>query len=221
MATYSPYIPSGMNADAITINPALIQNTDSTAIVLGSGRHGEQLVSEVHGKRYVSAARGNLWHGSSGTGGVSLLAAGGTTGGFVLYNSDTQKLIEVHKVRLSAATTITDVIAGLGIEGSKQVPTGTLTGTLTTPSPLATIGVAAGSSTSVGKVYGACTISAMTFLGSLGLNVTATTFGPQIAEIDFDGSLVLGPGYAINLVSSITQSTGIMWATFIWSEWLP
>lgn len=222
MVTQSPYVVPGLNADAIVQNPALNQLGDTSPTVLAAGRHGEQLVSEIHGKRYVSASRNNLWWGSTGNTGVSIIAPGGTTGGAVLYNSDNTKYLEVHFIRVTTASVATAVIAGFGLEASKQTPTGTLTGTVHTQMPLgATIGVAAASSLSVGKMYGACTITAMTYLGGLGMSVIATTSAGSIAQVDLDGSLIVGPGVSINLVSSITQSTNKLIVDYVWSEWLP
>lgn len=222
MTVANPYLVPGINADAVVQNPALNQLGDTSPTVLAAGRHGEQLVSEIHGKRYVSASRGNLFWGSTGNTGVSIIAPGGTTGGAVLYNSDASKFIEVHFIRVTTASVATAVIAGLGIEASKQVPSGTLTGTVHTQMPLgATVGVAASATVSVGKMYGACTITAMTYIGGLGMSVIATTSAGSIAQVDLDGSLILGPGMSMNLVSSITQATNKLIVDYVWSEWLP
>ena len=73
----------------VTQDPTATQNKDTSLVTATSGRHGETLVSEIHGARYVKASRGNLFWGTSGVAGASLLAPGGTTAGFVLYNPDT------------------------------------------------------------------------------------------------------------------------------------
>lgn len=223
MATQSPYTPPGVNQQldtGLVLSPASQQNPDGSVVPSITGRHGDFLVSEVHGKRYQSAARGNLYWGTSGNTGVSILAPAQTTGGFVLYNSSTNKILEVHKIKFTTASVATVVVAGMGLEGSLQVPSGTLTGTVTTPMPLATVGVAASASGSAGKVYGACTLVAMTYIGGLAVSDTATTSTPGVAEVDLDGTLLVGPGYSINVVSSITQSTAKMIVDMVWSEWL-
>jgi hypothetical protein len=223
MTTQSPYTPSGMNADAIVINPALTQNTDSTPLVLGAGRQGEQLVSEIHGKRYVSSSRGNLYWGTSGVAGSAPLAPGGTTGGFILYNPATSGvLVEVHQFRVSTGSTATEVISGLQLEGSVQAPSGTLTGCTVSQMPLGTsVGALTATSPAKAKVYGVATITAMTYLGNLAMSITATTAGPSVGLIDFDGTLVLSPGMCINVCSSITNTGKIILMDWLWSEWLP
>ena len=64
----------------VTQDPTATQNKDTSLVTATSGRHGETLVSEIHGARYVKASRGNLFWGTSGVAGASLLAPGGTTG---------------------------------------------------------------------------------------------------------------------------------------------
>ena len=131
----------------------------------------------------------------------------------MLYNPGTSgKLIEVEQLKLAGASTETDVIAGIGVEYGVQVPSGTLTGTAVTGMPLGNSG------TPLGKVYAACTLAAMTFLGGLGASIGATTGPSSVPIIDFDGTLVLYPGTAINFVSTITQSSDIIVCDVVWSE---
>lgn len=204
------------------LNPAQQQNADGSFPSMLSDRHGALLVSELHGKRYSKGVRGNLFWG---TGVATLKAAGGTTAGFMLYNPASSPVyLEVEKFRFSTYTTVTEVIAGLLLEGSIQVPSGTLTGGTISGMPLAArssnVGIATASSPSNGRVYLGATITAMTLIGGLGINVGATTYGPPIAEVDFDGTLILAPGMAINVCSSIVQ-TNTSVCDFIWSEWKP
>lgn len=197
-------------------NPVSEQNGDGNVSPMLLGRHGEQLISHLHGRRYSKAARSNLFWGSSGVAGASLLAPGGTTGSFVLFNPPTSGvLLEVEKLLLSGASTETCVISGIAMEGTVQTPTGTLTGTTTTGMPLGN-----SRATALGKVYKACTISAMTFIGGVGRTIIATSSPGNPMEVDFDGTLVLAPGFALNFVSAITQSANIVLADILWSEWL-
>jgi hypothetical protein len=201
----------------VTQDPTATQNKDTSLVTATSGRHGETLVSEIHGARYVKASRGNLFWGTSGVAGASLLAPGGTTAGFVLYNPvGSGVIVEVEQFKIVGASTETDVIAGLALEGSVQTPSGTLTGATIANMPLG-----GPTKSPMAKVYKACTIAAMTFLGGIGLTVTATTSPMPVGLIDFDGTLLLWPGYSINFCSTITQSSDIAVCDVIWSEWLP
>lgn len=188
-------------------------------------QHGDLLVGSLHSKRYHKASRGNLFWGTSGVAGASLLAPGGTTGSFVLFNPPTSgKLIEVEQFRISGASTETDVVAGLALEGSVQTPSGTLTGAAIASMPLG--GGALGNvgntkGLNQGQLYKACTIAAMTFLGSIGLTIQVTSSPMPVGLIDFDGSLVLYPGMAINFVSTITQGATFAVCDVLWSEFLP
>lgn len=206
-----------------TVNPALVENTDGTQTPPAFGRHNDLMVTEVHGRNYIPATRGNFYWGTSGVAGAKLLAPGGTTAGFVLYNPATSnKLIEVVQFRVAGASTETDVIAGLALEGSVQAPSGTLTGSTISSFPLGLGGLGVGGSVGIGsaRVYSAATIVAATFLGSLGLTLTATTSPMPVGFVDFNGSLVLYPGMMINACSTITQSTDLLVCDWLWSEWL-
>lgn len=228
MTTQSPYTFPGINPDAVVANPNLAQNADTTALILTAGRHGEQLVSEIHGKRYVKSSRGNLYWGTSGTAGASLIAPGQTTGSFILFNPvGSGVLVEVEQFRVVGASTETVVVAGLALEGSVQTPTGTLTGATVSSLPLGgligagNLGVVTASAAAKARVYKAATIAAATFIGGLGMTFQATTSPVPLGLIDFDGTLVLAPGMMINVVSTITQGATIAVCDWIWSEWLP
>lgn len=228
MTTQSPYVMPGLNPEAVTQNLNLNQNTDTTAVNLAALRHGEQAVSEIHGKRYAKGSRGNLFWGTSGTAGSKFIAPGQTTGSFMLYNPVASGvLVEVEQFRIAGASTETDVVAGLALEGSVQVPSGTLTGCTVSSMPLGgltgpgNVGVVTASSAAKARVYGVATIVAMTYLGNLGMTIQATTSPVANGIVDFDGTLILAPGFCINVVSTITQSSDIIVADWIWSEWLP
>lgn len=222
MAVQSPYLLPGMNPSAVVQNPVQNQIQDTSLAPLAVGRHNDMLMSQVHGRRYVKSARSNLFWGTSGTAGASLLAPGGTTAGFVLYNpAGSGVLVEVEQFRVVGASTETVVVAGLALEGSVQVPSGTLTGATVSQMPLGAgnVGAVTASSAAQARVYKAATIAAMTYIGGLGLTFTATTSPMPVGLVDFDGTLVLNPGMAINVVSTISQVAAITACDWLWSEW--
>src|ERR1700722_1867735 len=126
MTTNSPYLIPGLNPTALVKNPVLNQDQDTAQVNLGTGRHSDLMVSKIHGKRYIKSARSNLFWGTSGVAGSKFIAPGQTTGSFMLFNPvNSGILVEVEQFRIAGASTETDVIAGLALEGSVQTPTGT------------------------------------------------------------------------------------------------
>jgi hypothetical protein len=226
MGIQSPYLAPGVNSAVgatITQNPTFNQNQDTGVNPMASGRSGELLTADVHGRMFTAGSRQNVWWGTSGVAGSAPLAPGGTTGGFILYNPvNSGVYVEVHQFRAAGGSTETDVIAGLALEGSVQVPSGTLTGCTVSQLPLGigNIGTVTASSSAKARVYGAATIVAATYIGNLGVTLQATTSPPNIF-VDFNGSLILYPGMMINVVSSITNTGKIILMDWLWSEWLP
>ena len=216
----SPYMPPGQLPTAIVGNPNVKQTSDLTLAISAVGRHGDQFVSEIHGSRYAKASRYNLYWGTSGTAGVKLIAPGQTTSSFMLFNPvGSGVIVELEQLRVCGASTETVVISGLALEGSTQTPTGTLTQGVVTAMPLGYNGIAAGNNKAL-VFKSVSTIAAMTFLGGLGLTIGATSSPMARAIVDFDGSLLLQPGFCLNLVSTISQVNDIVVADWIWSEWL-
>lgn len=209
-----------------------VRNPDGSQGPLSVAQHGDLLFSELHGRRFHKASRGNLFWGTSGAGGASLLAPGGSganSGSFILYNpAGSGKYLDVEQFRIAGASTETSVIAGLALEASIQLPTAIPAVGTISQMPLGAGAIAAPTASApsagriaVGKAGTAPTITAMTFLGGLGLTIQATTSPLAVGLIDFDGSLVLAPGMAINFVSTITQSTNFAICDVLWSEFLP
>jgi hypothetical protein len=202
-------------AAGVVIPVATTQNVDGTAAPSMVGRNGDFLTSQVHGKYYASAARSNLYTVSgAGTTGVEILAPGGTTSGFCFGNLASSGVnMEVHSLRV-VPIGVTVVVAALGLEyGVVPVSTTYQTGIVASP-----IGNGA---TPVCKVWDAVTITAMAWYRALPLFYDATTIiNPNgLNEFFFDGALVISPGYAVNLVSTITQGTIKFLVDVTWSEW--
>lgn len=202
------------------INPGSAQYVDGSQPLLNVGRQGDLLVTEFHGKRYYKAARGKLFWATFGAAGagVSVLAPGQTamTGAMIYNPVGSGVYVELEQIRVTCPTVATDVVAGLMFEGSVQVPSA-----VTNADQINALPLGGTSAAPLAKTYKAATIVAMTLVGGLGINIQATTSPPVNAVLDFDGSLVIAPGFALNLISSITQSTNKLQIDYIWSEHLP
>jgi hypothetical protein len=218
MSNALPFIGSATTLLGTAGNPATLQQADGGTLPITTDHNGGLLVREIGGKRFSGASRGNLfWANFGGAVGVSVIAAGQTTGVALLYNPvGSGILVELVKLRVSGATVETSVISGLALEGSVQTPTAVTAAASINAMPL---GLTRGAP--LAKAYQAATIVAMPFIGGLGLTVQATTSPPTPAEVDFDGTLVLAPGFTVNLVSAITQGTGKLIVDMLWQEWLP
>jgi hypothetical protein len=222
MTVQSPYFQPGANPSAVVQNVSANQNPDTTQVNFPAGRQGDVLMSQVHGESYAAGVRGNVFMGTSGTAGSKFLAPGGTTGSFMLYNPvSSGVIVEVEEFHVAGASTEADIIAGLALEGSVQLPSGTLTGCTVSQMPLGlgNVGTLTASASAKARVYGVATIVAMTYLGNLGVTIQAITSPVASGRVEFKGRLLLYPGFCINVVSSITQSTDIMLADWVWSEW--
>lgn len=200
---------------SIVSNPAAVQNSDGSVAVVNLGHNGDLFVSEIHGKRYTAAARSNLFIASAnGATGVSPLAPAGTTSGFMFYNPlGTNVLMEIHKIR-AVPLTATDVVGGLALEYG--VPP-TAVGTAATIVSMPLQGSRGGP---LCKASFGSTIAAMAWLQALTFVQTTGGLMASDGSFDFDGSLVLFPGSAVNIVSTTTQGTNKWLQDVTWSEWL-
>lgn len=198
---------------AQTVGNVRLQDTQQAPFAMG--RHGEQLAGEIHGKRFVSRIMGNGFSANfNGNTGVSIIAPGQTTAGAVLYNPAGSGVnVELERIVITTASAATVVVAGLGLEGSVQVPS-SVTAATTNTFPLG-----AGVGTAKALAYKTATIVAMTYIMGLGLSFAATTSVNPVSVWDSDGGFTMAPGFAINLVSSITQATAKLIVDFFWSEW--
>lgn len=199
---------------AMVGNPATIQASDGGLAPIVIGHQQELMTSDVHGRRYEAASRGNVFVGTTGTGGLTIIAAGQTTAGFCFYNPvSSGVLMEVHKIRVLPKTA-TDVVGTIGLEY------GAPPSTAGTPVVPATMPLSGARTANLCKVQTGGTIVAMTYLCTL--NFIQTTAGLAIngGEYDFDGALVLYPGSCVNIVATPTQSTNVYMQEVWFSEWL-
>jgi hypothetical protein len=199
------------------INPASVSNPLGTFTGAGLGKHGELLTGRVHGEHFVSRINGAGFIGSTGAAGHSAIAAPAqTTGSFVLYNPIGSGIyVELESIAVTNPTsTQTQIIAGLSLEGSVQTPSGTLT--------LATVtsGLLGSGKLPVAQCYGSGpTIVAMAYICGLGLNITSTAGMSSPAIREFNGQMVLLPGFSINVCSTLVQTSEHLGLDLFWSEW--
>lgn len=212
------------------VNPGSTSQPDGAFPNAGAGRQQDALVSEVHGKWYTSAYRGNVYVGSTPGAGITVPGLLATAAKFVLYNpAGSGKNLELINFSIGIAGTTTAVIGSLQFSACAGVGTvvaipNTLTNGVITAMPLGSLSSAAtgtaGSGNTVAKVYAAATIVAPFSFFNLGISfgTTGASPGPVTATQWFDGAIVMAPGTLISLESSVIQ-TQPMHPTLIWAEY--
>jgi hypothetical protein len=213
----SLFLPgSSANLAGRTSNPAATQNSDTSVSELSLGRHGQLHVAGVHGDFFAPAARGVVFSANANDAtGRTILAAGGTTSGFMFYNpvgsTVNMEVLEIVCLPLTA----TDVVGDIGIEYG--APPTTVSNAATVRGHL----IGGANQTAQGKASYGSTIVAMTFLKWLGIFVQTTAGVLQGSSGIYrpNGSLVIAPGGAVNIVSSTTQSTNLWAQGVTWAEY--
>ena len=207
-------IPSAPLVGVVT-NPATNQYPDVSGQVVGMSRHGSIFADEVHGQYFAATVRGNVFTASAAAGtGRTILAAGGTTSGFMFYNPVGSGVnMEIIELDLSP-TTATDVVGSLGLEYGAP-PT-----TVSNADTVLSNFINGRALTAQCKASHGSTIVAMTFFKYLPVFIQ-TTAGVATGtwQFLFNGSLVLAPGGAINIISLTSQSTNVWAQAVTWAEW--
>ncbi len=233
MTTQSPYTPSGMNADAIVINPALTQNTDSTPLVLGAGRAGEQLTSDIHGKYGVMASRGGVFMAAASSAAVAIPIVTTTSAStFALNNpSGSGKNVELIRFVLNLLDTGTAPTTA-NVIGFSIVPPANATSAITKiPDPVTAGGHATllGGAAPVASVCSAITFaSALTVAANWGIPMFSfpASFVPTVGGFpvpmfyDFAGSVIVPPGWTITLTASTAWGANTTIPSLTWAEYL-
>jgi hypothetical protein len=185
-------------------------NGDSVIAKARGGKQGEQIVSELHGRYYEQAYRGNRF---SITGALTTTTAGGaaTFTGLIVGNPLGSGVnLSISKI---------SVLQGAALTAETDI--GIMWGPNTTTASLATIfnrnplGPASKCVANAGQ-----TITAMTafdvFLGSGSGAISVPGIMPPNI-VDLEGDLIIPPGYAIASYTSRVTTTALMF-NFKWEE---
>lgn len=186
------------------------QVSDGLVAKARGGRQGEQIVSELHGRYYEQAYRGNMF---GITGGLTTTTAGGNatfTGLAVGNPAGSGYNLAINKVFVSQGAALT-----------AETEIGVMYGASAITASLTTIfNRFGGGKASVATATAGQTITAMTaFIVICGSGSGAITV-PGIMPpnwVDFEGSLIIPPGYAIASYTSRVTTTALMF-TFQWEE---
>lgn len=200
------------------VGPSLVN--DGSHSLFRLGKTAEQIVTELHGKYYESAYRGNLFVATQ-TAGVLMIVASGTTSSWSLYNpaSSGKYLSLIRADLLITVTPGTPVIGGYVLTVNTNPVASPTTGTAVTPIP----GIIGSTPAAVGRPLTSSTLPvAPTLYRTLGQKYTgAVTTIPQMAALglDFDGTALLAPGCTISMhvhLNDTTNASGL--GTWVWEE---
>jgi hypothetical protein len=218
--TVSPFItnyPAIQLDGGQVVNPAATQIADGYGASISTGRNGDLLVGAVHGKFYAGGQRGNVFCAqANASSGRTILAAGGTTSGFMFYNpAGSTVRMEIIEILVSPITA-TNLVGGIGLEYGAPPST---VANAATPRCLRIGGSPAGPVCLAS--YGS-TIVAMTFLQWLPvMQMTTSTLVAGGSQFLYrpDGMLVIEAGGAINICGNASQSANLWMQHVIWAEW--
>lgn len=194
-----------------------VTKADGAEHVLRSGRSGELVVTELHGRYYETAFRQKLFYSYCTA--KTLVAANTTYTGHLIWNSSNQTGSGVNLVlqKIGIGVSVTSAsMTGIAIGMSVQpaIPTGL---TAATQAGCTFLSAAVGS----GLSYSAATITnAGTPVFPLLHNTAAiNTVGLDSVVVDMEGSIIVPPGYTAHLLAlGAASAASAVTSAIFWEE---
>lgn len=209
--------------------PSSTSAPDGANLPILQGKQSEGVVTELHGKYYTQAYRGNVYWAATAFAGVTLTIATGTSPTFVIWNPQgsgkNAVLISIIITPTTAMTTASGYgygyLINTGANLATAAPFSAFT-QITATRGSANLGLAAGQGNSVVLVASAATLTtgatAMRGMGgSAGTGAITAPAQQPIMREDFDGTLFLPPGSA--MVVGTTVATSGQTATHVTAVW--
>jgi len=216
-----------MLAQGVVVDPSTGGVADGTTTQANFGRSNDLLMSEVHGKYYQQTYRGNMFYGSTATGGVVIPIASSLTPTYSIWNPAGSGKNLVPVVALFGWTATTAALGNLVWQATTNAGS-----SISSTAPF----VAFGTGTPVNALLGAgktsvmrlgsggttTLVAASTFYRSTACSITATTAATSVApgwvwRDDFDGSSIIPPGNAIHLFGTTAIAVTLQ-VTLVWYE---
>lgn len=187
-------------------------NADGVYAYQRSGKNGEQIVSELHGKRYEQTSRGSSF-GIQGTA-VTTTAAGATTFTGLAVGNPAGSGVNMVLNRFSCSQ-VAALTAGTSIGLMYGISTTAITASLTTIFNRLPGGAASALVATAGQTITAPT--AFMVFGSGGSGATTVPLLIQALNVDIEGGLVIPPGYFVASYTSVASTTALHFR-FEWEE---
>jgi len=188
---------------------------DSTTITGRAGRQGDAIVSELHGRYYEQAYRGNMYWAAIQAVSTTTVGLATTYTGLAIANPITSSInCVINKVSMMQSVLQATQVEAFAIATGYNATTN-----ITNTTPLAVHN--ANPSLPVGIVV--ASISATlptapfyeTFITNTG-TATANSTGAQV--VDLEGSIILPPGGYALWVTPAQATVAGMWFSFSWEE---
>jgi hypothetical protein len=207
------------------VNPQAIPDGQST-VTARSGRMGDLIVSELHGKYYEQSSRGRAFFGTSASTGIALIVPA-TTGGHPTLFNPLGSGVNVNIIRLEMSY-VSGTNAPTSIEWAQTANAGAVAAT---GAPIATFTSVAPVPTLIGSkatsnVQWAPTTNTFTaapvFVRPTGFSLftatAASAIDPTVLIATYDGDLGIVPGTALSLCSQAATTTSLFQVSVVWEE---
>lgn len=170
---------------------------------------------------YPDVAGGGVFVGSTAAAGVATPAAGGTAMTFGLWNTATNRnavLLGFAAQYVSGTITVAGFTFSIVPQAGFAIATGGPISAFTAGTPTNAL-VGSGAASAMSFTPSAATIVAPTRFAFIGTGHEIATAGPGMNNgfVDLGGSMVITPGSAVFVTSTIAQ-TGVFALTLIWNE---
>lgn len=191
--------------------------SDGVSAIPRLGKTGENIVTELHGRYYEQASRGNLYVAHAIVTAPVIYTTAAGTGGPLLWNPPASGVNAVILGIGIGITVVTTVAAALGLTGNSGQ----------TSAPGSTTAIDSRASCKIGSGNGACTpyrIGTPTNAGAfffplLNLHTGALTVDSLgLGWFDLGGSFVVPPGSWASLAASATATSTVAQLGMMWEE---
>jgi hypothetical protein len=207
-------------------NLSAVSYSDGNTYDILQGRQGEQIVTELHGKYYAQAQRGNLFIGSSPIAGVAIPISTSTSPTPCLWNpagSGKNAILVSYYIGYSGGTGVVGALGYYAVTGAgAAIGTGAPFSAFAATTPTNALIGAGNASVMKWSSTGTCTLTtAGTLVRGFGVGQSApVSAGTSIWGLyvdQFDGTMIVPPGVAI--YPAATAASGDTFVqTFIWYE---
>jgi hypothetical protein len=192
------------------------------------GPHGDAYVSELHGKWATAARQGRLFHGSSAAAGIAIPLYTATTQALCLWNTSTNVDLEIVKYSLGyvSGTTVAGPIMYALLNAGYAYGTGSPIATFTNaPTYMRPGRAGTGLSQAQFANVTVTTTAALPVAQMIGssistpdaLTAASTTIATMVIEENFDGSIIVPPGWALFPVALLASVT-LYQQRLVWIE---
>lgn len=208
-------------------DPSTAGSADGSFPIANMGRAQELIVTELHGKYFTQAYRGNIFLASTTSAGVAISIASTLTPTFSIWNPLGSNRLCVPIALLVGWTSTTAALGELVWTSTTQAGSG-----LSSTQGFSAFGSGSGVNANLGNTKvssircgtgGTTTlVAAASFYRSTGLSIGVTTAATGILpgwvwRDDFDGTSILSPGSAIHLMGS-TAVAAVVTATLVYAD---